>query len=166
MRREAAFIRIPTQPGPNYGNVVAAIRHAHVDEATNMPELAMRHNELHPRRILDVTSLAKRADYYVVELVNGAGVTMANVAIEKSGLLIGVEQTRGTELPRSIDLGTAADKARTFTNARVSRTRYVYMLSAAELGSPVFAPLAAVETLDGTVYVNSKGEAFSDRTHS
>lgn len=36
------------------------------------------------------------------------------------------------------------------------------MISAAEYGSSPFAPLAAVDTPDGTVYVNSQGEAFGD----
>lgn len=96
-------------------NLVAALRHANVDEAANMPELAMRHNELHPRRILDVTSLAGRKDYYMVELANRANQVWANAAIEKSGLFIGVEAVEGKDVRRSVDLATAADKARTFT---------------------------------------------------
>jgi hypothetical protein len=80
--RSDLFIPHPyaTAPAEIMKNVVVALRRAHIDEAAKMPELAMRHNELRPRRILDVTSLARRTDYYMVELVNSANVLMANVA--------------------------------------------------------------------------------------
>ena len=145
-------------------NVIAGIRRAHMDASANMPELAMRHNELRPRRILDVTSRTSRADFYVVELVDQAGKTMANVAIQKSGLMIGVEQTRGIELPRSMDATAAARRARAVTASVVRGVTYIHMLSEAEPGSPIFAPLAAVDTADGTIYVNSKGEASADES--
>lgn len=48
--------------------------------------------------------------------------------------------------------------------ARLGRginSRYVYAMSIAEPGSPVYNPLVAVDTPKGTVYINSKGQAFA-----
>jgi hypothetical protein len=145
-------------------NVAAAIQQSHLAEAVNIPELAMRHNELRARRILDVKSMTKRADFYVVELEDYAGTSVANVAIEKSGILLGVEQTHGVEAARSLDLAVASTRARRYIAGPPTRVHYVHLIGPAETGSPLFAPLAAVESPDGTIYYNSRGEAFADES--
>ena len=143
-------------------NVVAAIRQSHLDEAWQMPELAMRKGELRARRILDVTSLTKQPDFYVVELLNGSGRLVANVAIYKSGILIGAQRIDHPELQYPLDLADARTRAKRFGPPR--RARYVHLIGPGEVGSPVFIPLAAVELSDGTVYFNSHGDAFAEES--
>jgi hypothetical protein len=125
-----------------------------------MPEIAMRKGELRARRILDVTSLTKQPDFYVVELMDRSGRLVAKVAIYKSGIMIGAQKIDHPELQNSLDLPDAAGRAKRFGTPKASK--YVHMIGRAEVGSPVFIPLAAVEVSDGTVYFNSRGEAFAE----
>jgi hypothetical protein len=153
-----------TKPTEILANIAEAVRQTHLDEAMNLGELAMRQNELQARRILDVASLSSYfgSDYYVVELEDKQGVAVANVAISKDGVINGVQDVRGIDVPRAPSLSDVKTRVEARLSVAPTKARYVFAFSPAEPGSSLYRPLAAVETADGTVYFNSRGEAFAD----
>jgi hypothetical protein len=152
-----------TTPDEVLANVVAYAKQTHLAETTQMPQLLNKNHELRVHRLLDVKSLWRREDYYLLELDDTSGRPLANAAIERDGALIGVEDLRpATDLSRPVDLSGAVALARRFTREPVKSVRYVYAPNYAEPGGSPFRPLAAVETADGVLYVNSRGEGFAE----
>jgi hypothetical protein len=144
-------------------NLIAYAKQTHLVETTQMPQLLNENRELRLHRLLDVKSLWRRQDYYLLELDDTTGHPLANAAIQKDGAFIGVEDLRpATNRSRAIDLKGAVALARRFTGEPVKSVRYVYAPNYAEPGGSPFRPLAAVETADGVLYVNSRGEGFAE----
>jgi hypothetical protein len=142
-------------------NARYALREAKADESLRMPELRLENNDIKARRILDVKSLGARPDFYVLELETREGTRVANVAITRAGALMGVEDTRRKNLTAAADITAATDIAgRGVAQARSAR--YVYAPNDAEPGLSYFRPLVEVDTVDGKVYVNSRGQMFAD----
>ena len=84
-------------------NVVAYAKQTHLVETTQMPQLLNNNHELRVHRLLDVKSLWRRQDYYLLELDDASGQPLANAAIQKDGALIGVEDLRpATDLSRPV----------------------------------------------------------------
>jgi hypothetical protein len=128
-----------------------------------MTELTNHQNELRVARLLEVKSLGRRADYFVLELNDATGRPLANAAIQRDGALIGVEDLRtAIDVQRPVDLGSMTKRMRKYGTATARSIRYVFAPNYAEPGSSPFRPLAAIETPNGTLYVNSKGEEFTD----
>jgi hypothetical protein len=118
-------------------------------------------------RLLDVKSLTNRPDYYVVELDDPNGSSVARVAITKDGTLMHVQPSAPeyTE-PRSTDLKEANAIAGRFASGSVRSARYVYIDNVAEIGNPVLTPLIQVDTAAGRIYLNSRQEAFAEENSS
>ncbi len=150
------------KPAEIFANVRAAIEQTQLHSASDIAELDMRSHELRAIRILDVTSMAERPDYYVVELETTRGAPVAVVAITKAGVIMSVGDMRGTELPKSLALDDAMARAGLHTRAAVKGAKHVWAPNVAEPGSSIYRPLAAVETTSGVIYFNSAGEAFAE----
>ncbi len=151
-----------TKPSEILANVRAAVQQPALDKAADIPELAMPDDELRAKRILDVTSLAQRPDYYVVELESMRGMPVAVLAITEAGVIMSVGDVRGIEYAKALDLRDAIDRAALHTRAGVSGARHVWAENMAEPGSSLYRPLAAVHTTDGTIYFNSAGDGFAE----
>lgn len=153
-----------TKPSEILANIAAVARQTNLEELMEMNGLAMRNNELRARRILDVKSLSKYfgPDYYLVELEDLRGVAFANVVVTKAGTVDGVQDVRGKDLPRALDLQIAKKNVSARLGAATTNARYVYAMSMAEPGSSMYRPLVAVETAKGTVYFNSSNEPFAE----
>jgi hypothetical protein len=85
---------------------------------------------------------------------------VANVAIYKSGILIGAQRVDHPELQYPLDLADASARAKRFGSPMGAK--YVHFIGPVEVGSSVFIPVPAVELSDGTVYFSSHGEAFAE----
>lgn len=115
----------------------------------------MRGGELRPRRILDVKSLGRRPDFYVVELEDKQGARVANVLITKPGLIMEADDVRGLAAPSSIDLAELPRYVRRYAEAPIRTMQYVYATNVAEPGSALSRPLAAAHTDAGVIFVRS-----------
>jgi hypothetical protein len=127
-----------TAPEKILANIAAAVQQSRADKLLGIEALAMRKGELRARRILDVTSLSKRPDFYVVELEDRSGALVAHVAITKEGAIMYIGDSRASSLPASLNVPDAESRARQYTRETIRRTRYVWMENDAEPGGSVF----------------------------
>jgi hypothetical protein len=122
----------------------------------------MRHDELKAARILDVVSLGERPHYYVVELERRTGGYVASVAITTEGQPMGIEGPTPAPMPGSLDISVASQRTFNRTSQSPRNARYAYAPNSAEPGSSIYRPLVAVETAEGLVFFNSRGQAFQE----
>ncbi len=149
-----------SNPAEILENVAAAVRQTHLDESLGFPALSMREGELRARRILDVKSLYRRPDYYVVELEDKQGIRVANVLIDRQGFILEADDLRGLDVSSSINLVDLPRYVRRYTSARIRTMGYVWAPNFAEPGSALSRPLASAQTDAGVIFVNSRGEAW------
>lgn len=143
-------------------NIRAVATQTHLADGLGMPELLMRDNELKVRRILQVRSEVISPGWPVVELQNASGGDVANIAITRGGVIIGGEDCRGRQVDRPLDLDDAKARVRGHRGREPLAAEYVYFNNVAERGISYTRPLAAVTTERGTIYLNSKAEAFAE----
>lgn len=123
-------------------------------------------------------SSAKSAppDYYVADLQDRTGRPIAIVGITADDEPIGIEDFRdgpgephgdpmtftGRLRARPLLLADASARVARAFKLSVRSARYEFFSSIAERGISVLRPLVALDTDQGTVYVNSRGQAFAD----
>lgn len=117
---------------------------------------------LRASRILSVTGEGPVADYFVVELLDAAGLPLADVVISKSGYLISVWPFQ-PDTPRRLapDLDEVRTKlARRFGTARVYYSHAFTNIEYA--GGSEYVPLVTADTPQGRFYVNSEHELYRE----
>jgi hypothetical protein len=83
-----------------------------------------------------------------------------NIAITAGGQFIMLEDARGGQAARPLELTDAATRVRARRGRAPLSTRYTYFHNPAESGISICRPLVAVATEKGDVYFNSQGDAF------
>jgi len=153
-----------TKPAEILANIALVARETSLGQPFGLDALKAADTQLRARRILDVKSLDPKIgpDYYLVELDDLKGAPYARVMITKAGLVDACLDERGRTIPRAPDLASAADKVQKNGLGRGTNARYVYAISAAQPGSPVYMPLVAIDTPKGTAYFNANGEPFAE----
>jgi hypothetical protein len=151
----------PLNPAEILANIKAISERLHVAEDLKVPELAMRANELRIRRIMQVRSEKQPPDYLIVELEDRSGNLVASVALTPAGVFMGAEDCRQCAPgSRSLDLSVASRRVLDRRGRAPRAAEYVYFDNVIERGYSRFRPLVAVTTERGTLYLNSRSEAF------
>lgn len=139
-------------------NIEAIIQQTKLLETSKISELSSI-RKLRAKRILNVKSDLISPGYVVVELEDERGASIANFAFMGAGEPVAIEDLRSRNEPGSMKLTDAATRVRARGRVPAS-TGYVYFHNVAEPGLSLCRPLAKVETTEGPVYLNSRGEAF------
>jgi hypothetical protein len=169
--QESNGLEIPypnsVRPAEVLANIRAIVtRQAYLARDMKMPELAMRNNELRVGRVLQVRSVGQPGPpplaYLVVDLEDLSGNVVAMFAMTREGRFMGIQDCRPCP-PGSGPLGLAEASARVRACAgNPKAVEYVYLAGGPEPGYSRFRPVAAVTTERGTVYLNSRGQAFAE----
>jgi hypothetical protein len=168
-RQESVEIPYPNsvRPAEVLANIRTIVsRQAYLARDMKMPELAMHNNELRVGRVLQVRSAGQLGPpppaYLVVELEDLSGNVVAKFAMTPEGGFMGIEDCRQCP-PRSgsLDLAEASARVRSCAG-NPKAVEYVYLAGGAEPGYSRFRPVVAVTTERGTVYLNSRGQAFAE----
>jgi hypothetical protein len=153
-----------TKPAEILANIALVARETELGQPMGLDALKAADTQLRARRILDVKSQDPKIgpDYYLVELDDLNGSPYARLMVTKAGIVDACIDERGKTIPRSPDLAVASAKVQKNGLGRGTNARYVYALSAAQPGSPVYMPLVAIDTPKGTVYFNTNVEPFAE----
>lgn len=165
-QRERPSLGRVTVPHPNsvdpadvIQNIRVINRQTRLAEVAGIPELR---GPLRASRILRVRSDLPPPGFLVVELEDGVGHPIAMVAMTRAGELMAVEDSRNGTRGKSLDLDDASARVLRHRRQRPNAIEYVYFPNVVEGGLSVFRPLVAVGTERGTIYLNSRGEAFAE----
>ncbi len=163
----AAAVKVPHPDSVDPAEVVLNIK-AWADQTTlvqssGIDELAMRSSLLRARRVLPVVSFQDPPGYLVVELEDAAGRAIANVAMTQPGQIMAVEDLRGSDVRRPLDLDVATSLVRSRRKTEPTKAEYQHFRNGAEFGS-VFRPLVAVVTPAGTLYLDSRRRVYADES--
>jgi hypothetical protein len=148
-------------PAEVLAHIKATVAEFHLAEDLELPELAKRQNDLRIRRILKVRSEKIPPQYVVAELSGESGTIVARIAFTTTGDYMMAQNCRQCDsLP--LDLSDAVGRVQTRRSRAPVGAEYVHFDSHAEPGLSRLRPLAMVITERGSIYFNSRGEAFAE----
>jgi hypothetical protein len=163
--RGLEVVRVPfpnsVNPREALANFKAITQQTSLVATSGIPQLS---GELRVARLLQVTSDEPSPGFLVLELETVDGKAVANVAMTREGVFMALEDTRYGTRGRSLDLSDASAKLRNRRGRGPEFIEYVYFTNLAEGGISFFRPLVAASTERGTIYFNSRAEAFVEES--